>query len=226
MYPAAKQPRRGTSGCLAARSGASIRRIRGRRRWRAQKDVRWHVAVKGEQLKSAEGLTHHCSALPSLHRAADTGGWQTRSIRSVMPTRSWKRGIAARKVRTHRHHTPRHQVRHRPDTPALVATNTATTPPRHRPARLARHPLPSQPPQAISVRADASSSFTGKPRKVSPSPTTVGPGDPQQRLQQRACAAASAAACAAARAGGAGRRGFLFPIIRKPPFGSQPGVMD
>ena len=31
MYPAAKQPRRGTSGCLAARSGASIRRIRGRR---------------------------------------------------------------------------------------------------------------------------------------------------------------------------------------------------
>ena len=196
-------------------------------RSRAQKAARWHVAVKSEQLKSDEGLTHHCSALPSsLHRAADTGGWQTRSIRSVMPTRSWKRGIAARKVRTHRHHTPRHQVRHRPDTPALVATNTATTPPRHRPARLARHPLPSQPPQAISVRADASSSFTGKPGKVSPSPTTVGPGDPQQRLQQRACAAASAAACAAARAGGAGRRGFLFPIIRKPPFGSQPGVMD
>ena len=31
MYPAAKQPRRSTSGCLAARSGASIRRIRGRR---------------------------------------------------------------------------------------------------------------------------------------------------------------------------------------------------
>ena len=75
-----------------------------------------------------------------------------------------------------------------------------------------------------------------RPGKVSPSPTTVGPGDPwrnrtvqqrlQQRLQQRACAAASAAACAAARAGEAGRRGFLFPIIRKPPFGSQPGVMD
>ena len=98
-------------------------------RSRAQKAARWHVAVKSEQLKSDEGLTHHCSALPSsLHRAADTGGWQTRSIRSVMPTRSWKRGIAARKVRTHRHHTPRHQVRHRPDTPALVATNTATTP--------------------------------------------------------------------------------------------------
>ena len=31
MYPAAKQPRRGTSGCLTARSGASIRRVRGRR---------------------------------------------------------------------------------------------------------------------------------------------------------------------------------------------------
>ena len=30
MYPAAKQPRRGTSGCLTARSGASIRRVRGR----------------------------------------------------------------------------------------------------------------------------------------------------------------------------------------------------
>ena len=31
MYPTAKQPRRSTTGCLAARSGASIRRVRGRR---------------------------------------------------------------------------------------------------------------------------------------------------------------------------------------------------
>ena len=31
MYPTAKQPRRSTPGCLAARSGASIRRVRGRR---------------------------------------------------------------------------------------------------------------------------------------------------------------------------------------------------
>ena len=31
MYPAAKQPRRSISGCLAARSGASIRRVRSRR---------------------------------------------------------------------------------------------------------------------------------------------------------------------------------------------------
>ena len=31
MYPTAKQPRRSTPRCLAARSGASIRRVRGRR---------------------------------------------------------------------------------------------------------------------------------------------------------------------------------------------------
>eukprot|EP00964_Phaeocystis_antarctica_P136429 scaffold100876_cov63-Phaeocystis_antarctica.AAC.2 len=31
MYPTAKQPQRSTPGCLAARSGASIRRVRGRR---------------------------------------------------------------------------------------------------------------------------------------------------------------------------------------------------
>ena len=37
MYSAAKQPRRGTSGCLTARSGASIRRVRGRRFGQRQK---------------------------------------------------------------------------------------------------------------------------------------------------------------------------------------------
>eukprot|EP00964_Phaeocystis_antarctica_P040608 scaffold23212_cov41-Phaeocystis_antarctica.AAC.1 len=43
-------------------------------RSRAQKAARWRVAVKGEQPKSAEGLTHHYSASPSLHRAAGSVG--------------------------------------------------------------------------------------------------------------------------------------------------------
>ena len=43
-------------------------------RSRAQKAAKWRVAVKGEQPKSVEGLTHHYSTSPSLHRAAGSVG--------------------------------------------------------------------------------------------------------------------------------------------------------
>eukprot|EP00964_Phaeocystis_antarctica_P014145 scaffold7785_cov57-Phaeocystis_antarctica.AAC.1 len=48
-------------------------------RSRAQKAARWRVAVKGEQPKSVEGLTHHYSASPSLHLLL--AAWDARCTR-------------------------------------------------------------------------------------------------------------------------------------------------
>ena len=63
---AAKMCDRSTSRCVSNPS----RYIRSR----AQKAAKWRVAVKGEQPKSVEGLTHHYSTSPSIHRAAGSLG--------------------------------------------------------------------------------------------------------------------------------------------------------
>ena len=71
MYPTAKQPRRGTPGCLAARSGASIRRVRGRRPRRP----RWtdRAAPGGPRRPRWAGMPvaqHRCNRPGNRHNRA------------------------------------------------------------------------------------------------------------------------------------------------------------
>ena len=70
MYPTAKQPRRSTPGCLAARSGASIRRVRGRRNTAAKVHSTPRSRTHGTHKQALRARTHQHARTHTVHACA------------------------------------------------------------------------------------------------------------------------------------------------------------